>query len=116
MTIVVNVLGAVLALVCAATALADFRRAPMAVETVTRLGIPVEKLALLGGIKALAAVGIVVGWALDRVHVLVGVCLVLYFAIAVTTHVRVRDGVRNGAPAFAMLVVAVAFTLGAIGS
>lgn len=116
MTLAVTISGVFLALVCAATAVADFRRAPTAVDTVTRLGIPAGKLALLGAIKALAAAGIVVGFAVDRVHVVVGVCLVVYFAIAVTTHVRVRDGARNTAPAFVMLVVAVAFTLAAVGS
>lgn len=116
MSLAVTIVGVAIALVCGATALADFRRAPMAVETVTRLRIPAEKLALLGAIKALAAVGILVGFVVDRVHVVVGVCLVLYFAIAVTTHVRVRDGVRNAAPAFVMLVLSTAFALVAIGS
>ena len=109
-------MGAFLALVCAATAVADFRRAPQALETVARLGIPAEKVPILGAIKSLATAGIAVGFFVDRVHVLVGVCLVLYFAIAVTVHVRVRDGVKNTAPAWVMLAVAVAFALGAIGS
>jgi len=116
MSLAVTVLGVLIALVCGATAVADFRRAPMAVETVTRLGIPAEKLRLLGTIKSLAVAGIIAGFAVDRVHVAVGVCLVVYFAIAVTTHVRVRDGLRNAAPAFVMLVLSTAFALAAIGS
>lgn len=116
MTLAVNILGAFLALVCAATAVADFRRLPQVVETVSRLGVPSDKLATLGAVKMLAALGITVGFFVDRVHVLVGVSLVLYFAIAVTVHVRVRDGVKNTVPAFVMLAVSVAFALGATGS
>lgn len=116
MSLAVTVVGVLIALVCGATAVADFRRAPKAVETVTRLRIPAEKLALLGAIKSLAVVGIAVGFAVDRVHVIVGVCLVAYFAIAVTAHVRVRDGVSNAVPAFVMLALSTAFALAAIGS
>ena len=116
MSLAANIMGAFLALVCVATALGDLRRDPRIVESMNRLGVPVEKMSVLGALKLLAALGIVVGFFIDRVHVLVGVCLVLYFAIAVTAHVRVRDGVKHTAPAFVILVVAVAFALAAIGS
>jgi len=116
MTLAANIMGTCLALVCVASSLGDFRRDPRIVASMNRLGVPVEKMPVLGVIKVLAALGIVVGFFLDRVHVLVGLCLALYFAIAVTAHVRVRDGVKHSAPAFVILVVAVAFALAAIGS
>lgn len=116
MSLATNGLAAFLALVCAVTALADLRRAPQVVESMTRLGVPLDKMPVLAAVKLLAVAGLVVGFFVDRVHVLVGVCLVLYFAIAVTSHVRVRDGIKHTAPAFVVLVVAVAFALAAIGS
>ena len=116
MSLAANLLAGFLILVCAVTALADLRRAPQVVESMTRLGVPLDKMPTLAAVKLLAVTGLGVGFFVDRVHVLVGVCLVLYFAVAVTAHVRVRDGIRHTAPAFVVLTVSVAFALSAIGS
>ena len=79
------------AVACLFTAVADLRRDPRALETTRRLGIPDDRLRVLAAVKILAAAGLAAGLVVDRVLVLVSACLVLYFAIAVTAHVRVRD-------------------------
>jgi hypothetical protein len=116
MSAVVAVLGAVLALVCIASAVADFRGVPQVLETLARLGVPSEKARTLGAIKLLAAVGLAAGSAVRGLHVATGFALFLYFAIATVAHVRVRDGRRNAAPAFVLCALSVTFTLAALAT
>lgn len=101
---IANALTLLLLAVLVPTAVLDIMRNPRVLATTSRLGIPEEKVPVLGGIKILAAMGLLVGTDYVRLGQLTGACLVLYFAAAVLTHVRVRDGVRNTAPAFVMLV------------
>lgn len=111
MEIVSRILTVLLVVVCAASAVMDFRRPASLVATMTRLKVPVERLPVLGVIKALAAIGLVVGWGQVYVSLAVGLCLGAYFAVATATHVRVRDSVRDTLPAFVLLVVSLLFSL-----
>lgn len=116
MSVVVLVLGVLLAVVCVGSAVADFRGVPQVLETLSRLGIPAGKERVLGAIKLLAAIGLATGGFVRGLHVATGSALFLYFAIATVAHVRVRDGVRNAAPAFVLCALSVTFTLAAIAS
>lgn len=111
-----SVLAGFLGIVCVASAIADFRRLPRILETMSRLGVPADKVRLLGLVKVAAAVGLAAGFAVRGLHVATGSALFLYFAIATTAHVRVRDGLRNTAPAFVLCAVAVAFVLAALAA
>jgi hypothetical protein len=116
MSVAVAVLGVLLAVVCVASALADFRGVPQVLETLARLGVPSDKARTLGAIKLLAAVGLAAGFAVRGLHVATGFALFLYFAIATVAHVRVRDGARNSAPAFVLCALSVTFTLAALAA
>ena len=116
MNIFAAVLAGVLGVVCLASAVADFRRVPQILETMSRLGVPVEKVRLLGAIKLVAVGALVLGFAVRGLHVATGAALFLYFAIATTAHVRVKDGVRNALPAFVLCSLSVAFTLAALAA
>ena len=111
-----SILAGFLGVACVASAVADFRRAPQILETMARLGVPIDKVRLLGLIKVAAAAGLAAGFAVRGLHVATGSALFLYFAIATTAHVRVRDGIRNTVPAFVLCVVSVAFTLAALAA
>ncbi len=102
---VANALTLLLLAVLVPTAVLDIMRNPRILAATSGLGIPAEKMPVLGGVKLLAAIGLLVGTDYVRLSQLTGACLVLYFAIAVLTHLRVRDGLRNTAPAFALLVL-----------
>ena len=102
---VANALTLLLVAVLGSTAVLDIMRHPRILATTSRLGIPAEKVPVLGGVKILAVIGLLVGTDYVRLAQLTGLCLVLYFSAAVLTHVRVRDGARNTAPAFVMLAV-----------
>lgn len=115
MSNVANVLAVILILLCTATAIMDFRKSEQVVESMRKLKVPVERLAILGGIKLLAVAGLLVGFQNNRLAGITGLCLCLYFAVAVTTHTRVKDSVKETFPAIAMLSLSALFVLTIVG-
>lgn len=115
MSNVANVLAVILILICTASAIADFRKPEQLVESMRKLKVPVERLSVLGGIKLLAVAGLLVGFQNNRLAGITGLCLCLYFALAVTTHTRVKDSVKETFPAIAMLSLSALFVLTIVG-
>jgi hypothetical protein len=111
MSTISTVLAVILIVVCVASALMDFRKPEKLVEEMKKLKVPAERLPLLGAIKILGAVGIAIGFQRIRIGELAGVGLCLYFAIATVTHTRVKDSVKDTAPAFILFVLSVLYVL-----
>jgi hypothetical protein len=82
MSNVANVLAVILILVCTATAIMDFRKSEQVVESMMKLKVPVERLAILGGIKLLAVAGL-----LDSQESRVYVCACISHLQSPRTHV-----------------------------
>jgi hypothetical protein len=89
----------------------DFRKQEKIVASMKKLKVPVERLPLLGAIKILGAVGVAIGFQKVRLGEVAGVGLCLYFAIATVTHTRVKDSVKDTAPAFILFVLSVLYVL-----
>ena len=89
----------------------DFRKPEKLVEEMKKLKVPAERLPLLGAIKILGAIGVAIGFQNVRLGELAGVGLCLYFAIATVTHTRVKDSVKDTAPAFVLFVISVLYVL-----
>jgi len=106
-----KVLAIILIFVCVASALMDLRKPEKLVEEMKKLKVPVERLPLLGAIKILGAIGLVIGFQKVRLGEVAGVGLCLYFAIATVTHTRVKDSVKDTAPAFILFVLSVLYVL-----
>jgi DoxX-like family len=66
----------------------DFARAEWVINNMTRYAIPQSWLFLLGMLKAVGAVGLVIGLGVPLIGVAAALCLVLYFIGAVVTVVR----------------------------
>jgi hypothetical protein len=111
MSTISTVLAVLLIIVCIGSALMDFRKPEKLVEEMKKLKVPAERLPLLGAIKILGAVGIAIGFQRIRIGELAGVGLCLYFAIATVTHTRVKDSVKDTAPAFILFVLSVLYVL-----
>jgi len=111
MSTISTVLAVILIVVCVASALMDFRKPKKLVEEMKKLKVPVERLPLLGAIKILGAVGVAIGFQKVRLGEVAGVGLCLYFAIATVTHTRVKDSVKDTAPAFILFVLSVLYVL-----
>jgi uncharacterized membrane protein YphA (DoxX/SURF4 family) len=102
-----KVLAVILIVVCVASALMDFRKPEKLVEEMKKLKVPVDRLPLLGAIKILGAIGVAIGFQKVRLGELAGVGLCLYFAVATVTHTRIKDSVKDTAPAFSLFVLSV---------
>lgn len=114
MQLVVNILACFLLVVCAVSALGDFAKVPSLVETMSRLGVSLHMLPVLGIIKICAAIGLVVGFSISGVAIAVGIALSLYFSGAVIAHTRVKDSLSDSAAAYVLLVASFAYTLTAL--
>jgi len=111
MSTISTVLAVLLIIVCIGSALMDFRKQEKIVASMKKLKVPVERLPLLGAIKILGAIGVAIGFQKVRLGELAGVGLCLYFAIATVTHTRVKDSVKDTAPAFIPFVMSVLYVL-----
>ena len=111
MSTISTVLAALLIAVCVASALMDFRKTEKLVEEMKKLKVPIERLPLFAVIKIFGAIGLVIGFQRIRIGELAGVGLCLYFAIATMTHTRIKDTVKDTAPAFILFVVSVLYVL-----
>jgi hypothetical protein len=111
MSIIATVLAVLLIVVCVGSALMDFRKPEKLVEEMKKLKVPVERLPLLGAIKILGAIGVAIGFQRIRIGELAGVGLCLYFAVATVTHTRIKDTVKDTAPAFILFVLSVLYVL-----
>lgn len=111
MSTISTVLAVILIVVCVASALMDFRKPEQLIESMKKLKVPTERLPLLGVIKVLGAVGVAIGFQTVRVGELAGAGLCLYFAVATVTHTRVKDSVKDTAPAFILFVMSVLYVL-----
>ena len=67
--------------------------------------VPQRWMVPCGVVLAAGAFGLVAGFALPPVGIAAAVGLVAYFIIAVSAHVRVRDGNVGGAVTFLLLAV-----------
>ena len=102
---IVSVLLAALLVVSATIKLT--RREPY-IETYLKVGVPEDKLDLLGIVLLVAAAGLLLGLAWVPVGVTAAAALILYFAVAVAAHVRADDAHNLPAPLMlATLAVAV---------
>ena len=111
MSTISTVLAVLLIIVCIGSALMDFRKQEKIVASMKKLKVPVERLPLLGAIKILGAIGVAIGFQKVRLGELAGLGLGMYFAIATVAHTRVKDSVKDTAPAFILFVVSVLYVL-----
>jgi hypothetical protein len=93
------IVAVLLALASAGSAFATFTRQPQVVSGMTKVGVPDSWLPRLATAKAAGALGLLAGLLVAPLGIAAAVGLVLYFAGAVISHLRVKD------PAVAPVVV-----------
>ena len=104
-----SILSVVLAVLCTASAIGDFLKLPSVMKAAEAVGCPPPKLCnILGLIKMLAAVGLIVGLAIDEIGIAAAVGLSIYFVLAVGAHLRVKDNLKGTLPAIVMLAISIA--------
>jgi uncharacterized membrane protein YphA (DoxX/SURF4 family) len=85
---------------------AKLLRAPRVVAMMQAVGVGGPLLPLLGGLQIAAAIGLVAGVGIPALAIAAAVGLVLYFAGAISAHLRARDPNRQGAVLFLILSAA----------
>jgi hypothetical protein len=85
-------------------------RDPLAVEVIGGVvGVPLRFFAVLALLEIAGGVGLLVGIGLKPLGVAAGACLVVYFAVAIVSHLRKRDLVPGHiVPPVMMLVISAA--------
>lgn len=111
MDILSVILSVLLIIVCWASAMADFRRVPQVAETLTRLGVPLRMLPLLGVAKVAGGLGLLIGQWNDVLLTFAAVCLTIYFAVATILHVRAKDSAQATAPPAVLMLFSAAVFL-----
>ena len=105
------IVAGVLAVAVTASAVGKLTKNPRMVETYTGLAVPEERLALLAVLLLAGAVGLLVGIAVPAIGVAAAVGLVVYFALAVVTHLRAGDRAGVVTPASLGLLAAATLVL-----
>jgi hypothetical protein len=93
-----SILSIVLAVLCTASAIGDFLKLPSVMRAAETVGL----------IKMLAAVGLIVGFAIKVIGIAAAVGLSIYFVLAVGAHLRVKDHFKGILPAIVMLAISTA--------
>ena len=110
MDVAYAVAAAVTALMLGMSAWMKVVRHPRTVEVIGDVvGVPLRALPVLATLEIAGAVGLLVGIGVRELGIAAGVALVLYFVVAISSHIRVRDFVADHLfPAVLMLTVSVA--------
>ncbi len=103
-----HILSILLAIICFASAYADFTLKPQVVESLTHLKVPIRIMPALGIAKIAGALGLLIGFSNDGLRVYAALCLSIYFLLAIWFHLRVRDTLKGTAPAMVLCALSIA--------
>lgn len=109
--IVAIIVGLILSLMCLGSAVADFKKNPQIVVSLTHLGVNTDRMSTLGGLKLLGVIGVIIGFWVSAIGVAAGIGLALYFVGAIAFHVRAKDNVKNTFPALLLFILALLYVL-----
>lgn len=84
----------------------DFLRYKPILVSMASVGVPASLLFLLGALKAAGAAGLLVGLAVPAIGTAAAVGLVLFFVLAIATHLRAHDTMFGLAAGFLALAAA----------
>ena len=84
----------------------DFIRPKWLLANMTKLGVPESWMTKLGLLKAAGAVGLLVGIGVPLVGTAAAIGLILFFVVAIFTHLRAHDRSFGLAVGFLLLAVA----------
>jgi hypothetical protein len=74
-------------------------------------GLPVWMMYVIGGIKLLAATGLIVGIWMPMLVPICAVVLAVMMLGAISMHIKIKDSVKQTAPAIAMFLMSLAVIL-----
>ena len=105
------ILAALLGLMATFSAAGKLSMKENVVEMLDHVGLNERQIRLLGTVEILGALGLLVGTWIPLLGQLAALGFVLYFAGAVIAHIRVRDGIKDMAPAILLTVLSIIVTV-----
>lgn len=111
MPIALIIAGGLLAVASIVSGAGKLARHAIPVEVLTRVGVPADRIPVLGSLQILGGLGVVIGIWLPVLGILAALCLAAYYLGAVFAHLRIKDTARGMAPALMMLLVALTATV-----
>lgn len=101
----------VLAALLSVAALRKLRPTPEVIESYRRAGVPEHRLTPLALLLLAGAAGLIAGLFWPPIGLAAAFALVVYFAVAITFHIRANDTRRTPTPAMFALLSAAVFVL-----
>lgn len=115
MTIALIIVATLLGLAATVSALGKLRRMPQVVETMHTVGVKDSQMPILAILEILGALGLLIGIWIPLLGVLAAAGLTLYFIGAVVAHLRVKQPMKDLAPALMLALVALLVTVLELG-
>lgn len=103
--------GGLLAVASIASGFGKITRHRVPVEVLTRVGVPADRIPLLGALQVLGGLGVIIGIWMPVLGVVSALCLTLYYLGAIFAHLRIKDTVSGMAPALVLFTVALIATV-----
>ena len=105
------ILAALLGLIATFSAAGKLSMRENVVEMLNHVGLNERQIRLLGTVEILGALGLLVGIWIPLLGQLAALGFVVYFAGAVISHIRVRDSIKDMAPAILLTVISIIVTV-----
>ena len=108
MGIALIVLATLLGIAAAGSAVQKLRRDATVVASMHAVGVRDPQIPILAILELLGVVGLIVGIWIPFVGMAAAIGLALYFLGAVIAHIRVKSSPKEAAPAFIIMLIAIA--------
>ena len=103
--------GGLIAIASIASGSAKIARHEKVVGILTRVGVPPARIPLLGALQILGGLGVIIGIWVPVLGVVSALCLTLYYLGAIFAHLRIKDPLKEVAPAIVLFLVALITTV-----
>ena len=106
MTIALNIFGVLLAFAAIGSAIAKLKKVPDVMASMASVGVKPTQIPVLAYLEIAGGLGIIVGIWSKPLGVLSSACLVLYFAVALYTHLSRKHKVSEFGAALGIFIIA----------
>jgi uncharacterized membrane protein YphA (DoxX/SURF4 family) len=110
MKIALDIFGALLAFAAIGSAISKLKKVPDVMTAMAAVGVKPNQIPMLAILEIAGGLGIILGVWAKPLGVLSAICLALYFAGALFTHLSKRHKVADFGAALGILVIAVTTT------
>lgn len=84
---------------------------PQTTAAMEKVGVPANYTKIIGGVEIAAALGLLLGLHFAGLGILTAICLIIFFAVAVFAHIRVKDQANMMTPAIFAVVALIILVL-----